>query len=257
MLRSADAGRSWEPVDVDADGRLYDVDFVGARGVAVGYGVILRSDDGGRAWEPVALPADRWLASVSLVTEDVGFAAGGHDSEPVLWRTGDGGRTWRDVADRLPRDGRAALRHVEFVHAERGFVLGAGGLLCETTDGGERWTRVETGSDAWLRGIDAQGDELWIAASPGLLCRASADASFEPVPDFAERKLTDVRFTGAERGFVTAFDGEVLATADGGATWTAELVLPGTPTTFALRDGSELFVASDAGVFRRIVERAR
>jgi photosystem II stability/assembly factor-like uncharacterized protein len=251
ILRTSDAGASWVAVPVDGVGRLYDVDFPTSRwGFAVGYGVILRTKDRGRSWEAVTIPADRWLAAVDFVSRDVGFAAGGHEGGAVLWTTVDGGDNWTPIDARLPEAGRAALRDVRFFDERHGVVLGEQGTLCETRDGGVTWTRVETGSDAWLRSLCVVGQRTWVAASPGLLTRANADAPWIEIAAFAEEKLSDVHFADDQRGWVTRFEGSVHGTFDGGATWLPSLPLKGTPTSLVQNGEGWLFVASDAGIFR-------
>lgn len=256
VLETSDAGASWTALPVAAQGRLYDVVFPTARrGYAVGFGVIVRTKDRGRSWEPVTIPADRWLAAVDFVSEEVGFAAGGHGSEPVLWQTTDGGDNWVEIEERLPESSRASLRDVRFFDEQRGVVLGDLGLMCETRDGGATWTRVETGSEAWLRSIFVVGERTWVAASPGLLTRAKDGAPWVEIAAFTEEKLSDVHFLDDGLGWVTRFEGSVHATFDGGATWIPSLEVRGTPTSFTRLGDEWLFVASDAGIYRLALPR--
>lgn len=257
IVGTEDGGLSWAPLALreDALGRLYDIDFpTKRRGYAVGFGVILRTKDRGRAWEPVTIPADRWLAAVDFISEDVGFAVGGHDQAAVIWQTTDGGDNWIEVEDRLPESCRSALRDVHFEDETHGFVLGENGLLCETFDAGSTWNRIDAGSDAWLRSIYVQGKREWIAASPGLLTR-EGDGPWMQIAAFAEEKLNAVHFLTDQFGWVTRYGGSVHGTFDGGATWFPSLELKGTPSSLTQVGDEWLFVASDSGVYRLMLPR--
>lgn len=69
---------------------------------------------------------------------------------------------------------------VETLSKDRAFVVGYGGKLLETTDGGNNWQRHESGTDVALYSVD---------------------------------------FVDEQHGFVCGQDGLILHTADGGKTW--------------------------------------
>lgn len=254
ILRTEDGGATWSPVEVEANGRLYAIDFVtGTLGYTVGYDVMLRTRDGGASWNRVTLPESGWLASVSFATEQLGFAVGGPAQEPVAWVTTDGGESWSSALGRLPAGMRSSLRHVSFISEERGFILGYDGLLLETTDCGETWRAKDSGSSAWLRSISFSGDSGYIASSTGLLTSHDRGASWHPVTTLEPCKLNDVLFIARGLGWVTTFEGELLETVDSGQRWKTALHHEGTLTWFSLREGCRVFVAADRG---RIYQRA-
>jgi photosystem II stability/assembly factor-like uncharacterized protein len=130
-----------------------------------------------------------------------GWAAG---ANPALQRSVDGGRTWTPAC--LPADA----------------ITGAGGLYGIAFDGDGRHGWVVGGSGGRpvaLRTVD--GGEQWLAAT---------------LPDI-DGGLTDVRFADLRHGWAVgnltgtgpanAAGAVLLATADGGATWTAQSVPPG------------------------------
>lgn len=106
--------------------------------VAVGErGHILRSTDGQR-WEQMPSPVDRMLTSITLVTDQHGWAVG-HDA--VVLNTTNGGQSWslqhHDPAAAGP------LLDVEFASVTHGYAVGAFGTFLETDDGGRTWRASE------------------------------------------------------------------------------------------------------------------
>lgn len=147
-----------------------------------------RSTDGGLNWV-AGQSADGRIALVRLsddtllATARAGMAPNG---DTRLFRSVDGGQTWVDLGDVLS-PGIDSTRF-DFVSPAPGLVVAANGAgdLYRSTDTGASWTRVY--------------------ASPG------PGQSF-----FASSTLT---FADAQTGYFGFGDGLVVATGDGGASWT-------------------------------------
>ena len=174
----------------------------GSNLVAVGpRGVILRSADSGGAWQQVMLPISADLTSVRFSNASTAWAVG-HDS--VILKSPDSGATWtvvldgrrllkslREAAQRDPRLAQevdrtmaqsatpdvwpSALLDLMFLDANRGFVVGAFGLLLVTTDGGKTWQAVMDRADNerqfHLYAIRGDAKRPYIAGEQGLLLR--------------------------------------------------------------------------------------
>jgi len=148
ILRTEDAGRSWQEVRAAGRISLTRVRFVDARvGFAVGHrGTILRTEDGGRSWEAQASGTEAALFDVDFPDPEHGFAVG---DRSTLLRTRDGGRTWE--AHEVPislvgvrADASLAISDtiyygVDFTDARTGWIVGEYGNIRHTTDGGETW----------------------------------------------------------------------------------------------------------------------
>ncbi|MHC4957817.1 MAG: YCF48-related protein [Planctomycetota bacterium] len=247
ILFTPDFGRSWFPCDVEAAGRLYDIDAPDkTNAFAVGFGgTILRTKDRGQTWKKLETPGPQWLAAVDFVSASTGYVVGGAEP-PVIWKTTDGGDSWVSLAGNLPaRAGRESLRDVLFLTEERGFVVGTGGLILETRDAGQSWSARDSGTDAWLRAISVRGKILHVAGK-GVLLRSSDDGkTWAPLPIPEGRKLNDVAFVSADLGWITGFRGEVLETTDGGRSWNAVAVH--TRMTGAIHVSPERVVVTGGG----------
>ncbi|MBE0567679.1 MAG: hypothetical protein IH621_17125 [Krumholzibacteria bacterium] len=191
ILSSADGGGSWEALASGTNEDLFDVDFCSPdTGMVVGArGTVLRTHDGGRTWAPcndgvVFLPVrcvaavgggtayaagdrgyiyrttdggDSWqslgsssqmadLRGMSFPTADCGFVVGGF-RPAVVMRTDDYGEKW--TALDIP--GLLHPERVHFVDRDHGYVVGGGGPVFVTRDGGATWHKEEVRTGVALR----------------------------------------------------------------------------------------------------------
>jgi hypothetical protein len=102
----------------------------------------------------------------------------------------------------------------------------ADGLRLESSsDGGNRWTRQYTARNRLRAGTAPAIDSAWAVGEGGLVLRFVVPGGWAEVAPPALATLVAVSATGAQSARVTADDGRVFETADGGATWTP--VAPG------------------------------
>jgi photosystem II stability/assembly factor-like uncharacterized protein len=115
-------------------------------------GTLIRTTDAGTTWvwerAPVGLA--RALA-VEFPATDVGFLCGESTSgEGLLYKTTDGGQSWI----LLPTGPfTPLLTSLSFVSTTTGWVVGEGGIILRTTNGGADWTRQESGVQDNLNGV--------------------------------------------------------------------------------------------------------
>lgn len=222
----------------------------GATLIAVGpRGTLLRSTDSGSHWQAVAIPLSADLTSVRFSSPDTAWAVG-HDA--VILKSTDGGATWVRVLDgrlllktlrqaaqgdaRLAKDVErtmaqsaspdvwpTALFDLMFIDAERGFAVGAFGLLLSTTDGGKTWQPASNRSDNergyHLYAIQGEGGRPYIAGEQGVLLRLDAAGQ--------RFVRVEVPYKGSLFGLATAGDavlvyglrGNAFISPDAGASW--------------------------------------
>lgn len=93
LLRTRDAGNTWQRCKIATDAWLKGMSFVDERtGFAVGGpAVVLRTDDGGASWRELPTPVSGKFNGVAFLDPDRGYVieAGG----TLCW-TRDGGRSW-------------------------------------------------------------------------------------------------------------------------------------------------------------------
>ncbi len=228
-------------------------------------GVLLRSDDGGRTWTTAVSDHPVPLTSVAFADADHGVAG-----QPVdgFLETTDGGTTW--VAVGHPGLGLAA---VEFVDPLLGLAAGTGFdfTLSRTTDGGSSWTQVYTCPDGTITGLSVPDGLTGYLASPVSVARTvDAGASWSPRAAIPATWIDDLAFADPLNGWIGGIRqagndrrGTIVATSDGGATWSdrgldepdriaALAVAPG-PVVLGAGGGGTVLRSTDGGVTFRDV----
>ncbi len=253
VFQTRDAGQTWQQVNRDPLPRIHAIRFFNERdGIAAG-GVnerfasgVLVTHDGGVTWESVQSAVSNTTASAAVLKGSDGINA---DASQQTFNN-DG---WRAAAfaslergavvgtqsrravigggQLLPaRAGNSSLRSlkaVAFTDDRTGWAAGDGGTLLRTLDGGLVWQDPEASLPELARklfdfqAIDAIGDSIWIAGSPGSLVWRSTDggASWQGLPTGSSLPIHSIDFTSASEGIAVGAMGMILRTTDGGTTW--------------------------------------
>jgi photosystem II stability/assembly factor-like uncharacterized protein len=217
VLGTRDGGSSWTPlarVEGFELSALHDVWFADERrGWAVGEAqragavrdLILQTTDGGATWAMQYLGVGTYLHRVQFSDAQHGWAVG----DGGILRTSDGGAVWR----RQPAVARkVSFTGLDVLSRDEAWVVGPGGIILHTTDGGQSW------------------------ASPELPA------------GYAGHHLSSVKFIGPERGWVAGDGGAVFSTKDGGLSWELERVKQGEYLRTLAATSEGLFAAGDSGV---------
>ncbi len=252
----------------------------GTSWAAGGNPALQRTTDGGRTWTPVCLQADAASSPGSLfgivfaADGRHGWATGGKGQQPLVLRTVDGGDHW--LASTVPADLTGTLGNVTFADATHGWTVGsrtgtgpanaAGGYVLATTDAGLTWTTQPVPptvarlnrivfADAhhgWAAGVASDGRPALIATSDG-----GATWANQTLPD-GIRALRDVAFVDSQHGWAAgALAGEpnqtapgvILATTDGGATWTRQATTARDLWTLAVIDRQTIYAGGGYGLW--------
>jgi hypothetical protein len=167
LIRSADAGRSWEPVSL-----LGEADFhvlrsqgdtvYGFNGLS---GALLVSRDGGRRWQEHDPPGP--MVDLAIDPEDPSRVLAA--TEQGLVSSSDSGRGWRLLA-------RGRIGYLAWPEAERLYMIDGTGRVSISGDGGRNWR--EMGSiDAQPAAFAAAGEELYAALPDGTVKRSSDEGA--------------------------------------------------------------------------------
>jgi photosystem II stability/assembly factor-like uncharacterized protein len=204
------ADTTWSSFQTSGWEELYAVHFINdTLGVAVGgesfdKGVIQRitpADKG--VWQ--SQTKGNLLQDVQMVTEKVGYTCG----FGAVYKTIDGAKTWKTT----PAKGDF-FRGISFINTEIGYVVGKGGSILKTTNGGDSWISLRNGNSLF--------NKDW--------------------------KFNDVLFVDANIGFVAGDNGILLRTLNGGKTWElSDYFSAANNNKLYLRPNKELWLIGDGG----------
>jgi photosystem II stability/assembly factor-like uncharacterized protein len=252
--------------------------------------VVVRSEDGGEHFVPVPIGVQGFgLSDITFVDEDHGWAVGsrlGGDTRfgpqygggGLVLRTGDGGRTW-EVADDLPFDLVGGLRRVAFVDRSHGFALGQtrgnNPLLLASADSGSTWqARTVPGGIGEVRDLTFVDDQRgWLLGLSGenkrpdgsiptvaiVMGTTDGGATWDEQWRMAGMNVWEFDFTDSQTGFVIGeladrAQSALLATSDGGTSWTLSDVPGRALTTIDFSDARHGWVGGMQGACVRVTD---
>jgi len=255
VVETGDGGHTWSPVTTQFVLRTLPENFepsaiafwnadhgvvAGTAGFASRYlGLLAVTSDGGQSWQVVEQGgAGFWGVAVSGSTTGWAIKSsrcafeGGSDCVLTLLRTDDGGRTWKSL--------RRGIAYVSFASTDLGWGLqgspaepGRPDVIFTTHDGGEYWETMpapcsgytwEAGAVSLVSATDA-----WVACvgEPGagqqmksLFRTTDGGKTWTPAGNLGGGGYLDGMFFLPDgHGWLWMSRGPLLATVDGGATW--------------------------------------
>lgn len=110
--------------------------------------------------------------------------------------------------------------------AERALIVGYGGKILETKDGGSSFSKIDSGTDLALYKLFARGENLlWIAAQEGLILHSGdGGKTWQKQDSGSKNYLFSVFFVTDTHGFAVGDKSTLSETTDGGKTWAARKI---------------------------------
>lgn len=240
IYRSVNGGETWNVISEDFSPWLISVKSINMTdAVAVGWhGNVKKSVDRGETWQDIALPenaANRSYNSVFFVDENIGFAAGGNqsnDSIQTIIKTTDGGNSWSLVYEELGY----WLKSIYFVNENIGFAVGENGVLLKTLDGGVAWDEITLPSNisqinfndvyfvdeniGWIVGGNKSNDSISTIAKT-----TNGGQDWEILIDELGGELNKIEFASPTLMLTVGDKSKIFRSSDGGNSF-IEYVIP-------------------------------
>lgn len=243
IILSDDGGASYRQADqVPVDFTLTSVSFVDAQqGWAAGHGgSILHTSDGGRHWQLQRsdTTVDQPLFSIWFANAREGWAAG---LWSLLLHTRDGGQHWEQV--RLPTAPGQKRGDLNLLHIFPGahgalYVAAEQGVLYRSTDGGQQWEGIATGTRASLwSGVSTASGTLVVAGLGGKILRSEdGGLHWQNVTAPTSGSITALRSAGNQI-VGSSLSGALIVSDDDGRSWRTAAMARDPLTTLELQDG--------------------
>ena len=226
VLKTTDGGTTWKQIRRALVPGLLKVKFFSPRqGLALAQPSalfptgVLTTEDGGLSWGTV------------VCNQRLNWSCGDFPSAEQGALAGFGGATAQFSEQRLVVqpggnfDLRTA-RQLRLNAAGVGWLVGDGGLLLVTQDRGQSWQPPATipSRDFDFRAVAVEGEHCWIAGSPGTRVFHTTDQgqTWNSTETGCNTPLLALSFADARHGFAVGALGAILATRDGGQTWTRQ-----------------------------------
>lgn len=114
---------------------------------------------------------------------------------------------------------------VKALSPTRALIVGYGGKMLATDDGGTSFARIDGGTDLALYKIAAVGNRLWVVGQKGLILHsADGGKTWQKQDSGTKVYLFSVYFLNESRGFAVGDRSTLAETSDGGQTWQARQV---------------------------------
>jgi photosystem II stability/assembly factor-like uncharacterized protein len=229
VLRTGDGGNTWTPIPRLLLPQLMRIKFFDhQRGIAIGLASATQpsgafvTQDGGHNWQPIPTDHDGGWLTGDFSDPDSGAVAGAAGRFAQLARR-------QIIHPSLELHSLRAFHAMRLLPPTDGWLVGDGGVVFTTKDFGHTW-QSPPGEPATATGhFDFQalaclGPHVWIAGVPGTRIFHSSDTgqTWQSVDTKLTAPIRSITFVDAEHGWAVGDLGNILATTDGGRTWTSQ-----------------------------------
>jgi hypothetical protein len=174
--------------------------------------------EAGRERRDAAAPAEE---SIVTATPDQRAEAAGPAPAPAAGGRGAFARSGeRDAGVAFSMGGLAEVSSFAEPDGRLRWRIAGGRRLESSSDGGASWTTRFTAGARLRAGAAPAIDAAWAVGDGGLVLRLTVPGGWAAVTRPADVTLVGVSASSAARARVTAADGRVFETADGGQSWT-------------------------------------
>jgi photosystem II stability/assembly factor-like uncharacterized protein len=220
LFKTTNSGQNW--VQQGPNGVMVDVLFPN---VTTGYVLMnalqfLKTTNGGTNFSTVNLPNTGGIGGNSFIraNSSVLFILGvdNGDDTSHIFKSTDDGATWNKVF-RV----HEVYFSMNFINASTGIICGDNGIIRRTTNGGNNWTLINSGTTFDLQGVKfASSTLVYIVGSGGTILRSTdAGLTWGAQTSGVTLALRGVAMLSTgDNGIICGASGTILRTTNGGLT---------------------------------------
>ena len=175
----------------------------------------------------ISIDADHRINDIYFINQMIGFAVGGSRyDEGYIFKTADAGQTWNRIQENAininTETGLQTLNAVHFYNDSIGQIVGHGGKILRTTNGGDNWSMIINGSWSTFSDIYMHSPTASSIVSNGAYSNGKIFTSSTAWYNFETDSLgfaaRDIHFIDSNIGFISGY-GVIQKTTDGGNTY--------------------------------------
>jgi photosystem II stability/assembly factor-like uncharacterized protein len=169
----------------------------------------------------------------------------------VVVLSDDDGATWRQA--QVPVS--VTLTAASFINPKEGWIVGHGGVVLHSRDGGETWIKQLDGNEIAQALLSSAKERSAKGDGDSKVFAEQLENAQRFVKDGPDKPLLDVHFVNARTGFIVGAYNLILRTDDGGQTWNTWQAHVDNPQGFHLYalggSGPDLYIVGEQGsIFR-------
>ena len=230
LLVTSDSGRSWVQTKKFTNDNIWDVYFSDTRNgwllcekdIYAGrspHSYLLQTQDGGSSWERVEFVGSSERIIRFFFTKDGYGTAVGEGG--AIWQMLDDKKTWK----RKELPSHALVLAGAFADDFNGVLVGGGGRVLVTSDGGVEWVNavLPTESNNRLNSVFFTDEKMgWAAGAKGrVYVTRNAGKAWQEQASGVVEDLSDIFFVNKREGYIVGDKGRIIETKTGGDSWTA------------------------------------
>ncbi len=229
---TTDGGATWTKQPLNTNENVNEIYFRNDDNgyILVGKRIYI-TNDGGKSWRETRLINVNDLngltpefLSVRFSGKKRGWIVGSVSNkndevvDSLVLQTVDGGENWLRVT--IPSN-KMELYHADFVNDEYGWIVGDGGLILHTQDGGLNWSQQNSGLKVSLYNVDFRDkkDGIVVGSEGTILRTENGGQTWEKIAVNITKSLLRVNFINDKTGWIVGGSGTILRTDDKGKTW--------------------------------------
>ncbi len=180
---------------------------------------VLRTGDGGANWEKLEFAVSGRERIAKLLFDPKGAIVTAFGEGGAFFSLGEDGKTWKRTATAI----KYLLLDGIFNNESSGVVVGAGGTVLFTEDGGASWNKANVFADqsAKLRSVFFINQKTgWSVGAGGVILQTlSGGKTWRTLKSGTTKDLNDVFFINSAEGFAVGDEGLILQTKTAGNVW--------------------------------------
>jgi eukaryotic-like serine/threonine-protein kinase len=206
----------WRRIPSPVDEALSDVIITESTGVICGSGgTLMVSVDAGESWKKVTTETISNFYSLYQLDHAIFLVAGENGS---IYKFNSAVNSLRKIYSPV----KESLFDIHFLPDKlTGYISGGKGTILKTTNAGDSWIKLNTGSDKLLYSIcfSNYNNGYAVGWDGEYLVSSNGGMNWERKNSFSKNYLRNIYFLNESKGFAVGGEGEIYRTTDSGLNW--------------------------------------